>query len=80
MARLIIQLQQKDPNPNLPPTSREEKEKVRISEPLTDKVHDFWGGGSLPDDFFGEVLIPPVLAVLFKRQGHFPFWMGEEHW
>ncbi|MFQ5894157.1 MAG: SWIM zinc finger family protein [Nitrospinota bacterium] len=47
-------------------------------EPLTLDVSGFWAGGSLPDDLFGEVRVPPVPAALPKRLGNFPFWRGEE--
>jgi uncharacterized Zn finger protein len=47
-------------------------------EPLTSDLSGFWGGGSLPDDLFGEVRVPPVPAALPKRLGSFPFWRGEE--
>jgi hypothetical protein len=39
----------------------------------------FWSGGELPDDFFGEVRLPPVSAALPRRLGAFPFWRGSEH-
>ena len=47
-------------------------------EALTSDVSKFWNGETLADDFFGEVLIPPMPAVLPKRLGSFPFWRGEE--
>lgn len=46
-------------------------------EPLLAEAADFWGG-SLPDDLFGEVRVPPAPAALVKRLGNFPFWRGEE--
>jgi len=46
-------------------------------EPLVAEAADFWGG-SLPDDLFGEVRVPPAPAALVKRLGNFPFWRGEE--
>ncbi|MGD0918739.1 MAG: SWIM zinc finger family protein [Thermodesulfobacteriota bacterium] len=47
-------------------------------ETLTSDVSKFWNGETLPDDFFGEVSIPPVPAALTKRLGSFPFWRGQE--
>ena len=47
-------------------------------EALTSDVSKFWNGETLPDDFFGEVSIPPLPAALPKRLGSFPFWRGEE--
>jgi uncharacterized Zn finger protein len=47
-------------------------------EALTSDVSKFWNGETLPDDFFGEVSIPPVPAALPKRLGSFPFWRGQE--
>lgn len=47
-------------------------------ETLTSDISKFWNGGPLPDDFFGEVSIPPVSAVLPKRLGNFPFWRGNK--
>jgi uncharacterized Zn finger protein len=46
-------------------------------EPLTTEVSRFWNGEPLPDDFFGEVKIPPVPAGLPRKLGNFPFWRGE---
>jgi uncharacterized Zn finger protein len=60
------------------PAGREEKEKPRASEPIPVDVSLFWNGGLLPEDFFGEVQIPPVSAALLKRLGNFPFWRGKE--
>ena len=48
-------------------------------EPLQADAGVFWSGGKLPDDFFGEVRLPPVSAALLKRLGNFPFWRGSEH-
>ncbi len=47
-------------------------------EPLQADAANFWSGGKLPDDFFGEVRLPPVSAALPKRLGAFPFWRGSE--
>ncbi len=47
-------------------------------EPLATDAAAFWSGGKLPDDFFGEVRLPPVPAALPKRLGNFPFWRGKE--
>jgi uncharacterized Zn finger protein len=56
----------KDEAPALPP------------EPLSGDAANFWMGGALPGDFFGEVRLPPVAAALPKRLGNFPFWRGDE--
>jgi uncharacterized Zn finger protein len=48
------------------------------TEPLPADPGAFWAAGSLPDDFFGVVQVPPVFAGLPKRLGNFPFWRGEE--
>jgi uncharacterized Zn finger protein len=63
--------------PKAPPAHDEEK-KISSSEPLPADVSLFWNGGPLPEDFFGEVQIPPVSAALLKRMGNFPFWRGKE--
>jgi uncharacterized Zn finger protein len=55
----------------LPPPGREFEE-------LPSDASRFWNGAAVPDDFFGEVRIPPVSASLPKRLGSFPFWRGEE--
>jgi uncharacterized Zn finger protein len=47
-------------------------------ESLTSEISKFWNGETLPDDFFGEVRIPPLSAALPKRLGSFPFWRGKE--
>jgi uncharacterized Zn finger protein len=47
-------------------------------EALTSDVPKFRNGETLSDDFFGEVSIPSVPAVLPKRLGSFPFWRGQE--
>lgn len=47
-------------------------------ETLTSDISKFWNGSPLPDDFFGEVSIPPVSAALPKRLGNFPFWRGNK--
>ena len=38
----------------------------------------FWHGDAVPDDFFGEVAIPPVDGVLLNRLGNLPFWRGNK--
>ncbi len=48
-----------------------------LSEPIAAEMESFWAGSTLPDDFFGEVRIPPVPAALPRRLGNFPFWRGE---
>jgi len=47
-------------------------------EELSSNVSEFWNGETLPDNFFGEVRIPPLPAALPKRLGSFPLWRGEE--
>ena len=47
-------------------------------EPLSGELAVFWDGGGLPDDFLGEVQMPPVQAPTLKRLGHFPFWRGHQ--
>jgi uncharacterized Zn finger protein len=61
-----------------PPARGGEEKKIPTSEPLPADGSLFWNGGDLPEDFFGEVQIPPVSAVLLKRLGKFPFWRGKE--
>jgi len=48
------------------------------AEPLAAETESFWTGSALPDDFFGEVLVPPLPAALPRRLGNFPFWRGQE--
>jgi len=48
------------------------------SEPLTTEGDVYWIGEKLPDDFFGDVRLPPVSAAGPKRLGNFPFWRGSE--
>src|SRR5262245_43541704 len=63
------------------PAAKTEADEATIatpSEPLQADAGAFWGGGKLPDDFFGEVRLPPVSAALPKRLGNFPFWRGSE--
>ncbi len=57
----------------------EEQTVAHPPEPLEAGAENFWRGGKLPDDFFGEVRLPPVSAALPKRLGNFPFWRGSEH-
>ncbi|HEY6333554.1 MAG TPA: SWIM zinc finger family protein [Blastocatellia bacterium] len=49
-----------------------------LAEPISSNPAEFWNGGGLPDDFFGDVNAPPVAAALPKRLGSFPFWRGSE--
>jgi uncharacterized Zn finger protein len=48
------------------------------SEPLAPDAVSFWGDVALPEDFFGAVSQPPVVAALPKRLGSFPFWRGAQ--
>jgi len=61
-----------------PHPAPEEEKKISTPEPLPADGSLFWNGGDLPEDFFGEVQIPPVSAALLKRLGNFPFWRGKE--
>lgn len=47
-------------------------------EPLNAEIPNFWSGGELADDFFGEVRIPTLSAALPKRLGNLPFWRSDE--
>ncbi len=72
---------QKAPRRKRNPQSAIANQQSEISlppEPLVAEVSEFWGSGSLPDDVFGEVRVPPTPAALVKRLGNFPFWRGEE--
>ncbi|MCI0666358.1 MAG: SWIM zinc finger family protein [Acidobacteria bacterium] len=62
------------------PTSRglATEELPSSSEPLTTNGTDYWNGEQIPDDFFGDVRLPPVSAAGPKRLGNFPFWRGSE--
>ena len=68
--------------PDKKPTQRKAKPKQESLHEdegaLTPDISKFWNGEILPDDFFGEVSIPPIPAALPKRLGSFPFWRGEE--
>jgi uncharacterized Zn finger protein len=48
------------------------------SEPLSQDAASFWGDVALPEDFFGAVGQPPVVAALPRRLGSFPFWRGAQ--
>jgi uncharacterized Zn finger protein len=61
-----------------PPPAHDEEKEIPISEPLPADGSLFWTGGALPEDFFGEVQVPPISAALLKRLGNFPFWRGKE--
>jgi uncharacterized Zn finger protein len=47
-------------------------------EPLAPDAASFWGDVALPEDFFGAVSQPPVVAALPRRLGSFPFWRGAQ--
>ncbi len=49
-----------------------------VSEPLPADAKSFWSMGSLPEDLFSQVALPPVVAAWPKRLGNFPFWRGSE--
>ena len=55
------------PAPELPPPP---------PEPLPLDPSAFWHSKPLPEDFCGEVQIPPVSAGLIRQLGKFPFWRG----
>jgi uncharacterized Zn finger protein len=59
------------------PAGAEEAEVVQPPEPLPTDTTQFWTGGTIPDDLFGEVQPPPVSAGWVRRLGKFPFWRGE---
>src|SRR4030043_1671879 len=63
-------------------TQRKAKPKQELlhkdEEGLTSDIFKFGNGEVIPDDIFGEVLIPPIPAALPKRLGSFPFWRGGE--
>jgi uncharacterized Zn finger protein len=64
------------------PAAKIEADEARVAlppEPLQADAGAFWNSGKLPDDFFGEVRLPPVSAAMPKRLGKFPFWRGSEH-
>ena len=61
-----------------PPPSPRQEEAVSPAESFTADHASFWEGGSLPEDFLGEVRVPPFPAALPKRLGSFPFWRGKE--
>lgn len=48
-------------------------------EPLPIELQKFWNGGTLSEDFFGEVSVSEIHWILLKRLGSFPFWRGEEN-
>ena len=48
------------------------------SDPLVPDAASFWGDVALPEDFFGAVSQPPVVAALPRRLGNFPFWRGAQ--
>lgn len=63
------------------PAAKIEADEAKVAAPPESLQADagvFWSGGKLPDDFFGEVRLPPVSAALLKRLGNFPFWRGSE--
>ena len=56
-----------------------ERDAPPSAEPLATNPRVFWGEGDAYDEYSGEVLVPPVAAILPKRLGKFPFWRGEEN-
>ena len=58
--------------------ARQSEMTVLASEPLAADAASFWSGAALPEDFFGAVSAPPVVAALPRRLGGFPFWRGEQ--
>jgi uncharacterized Zn finger protein len=48
------------------------------SEPLALDAASFCGDVALPEDFFGAVSQPPIVAALPRRLGSFPFWRGAQ--
>jgi uncharacterized Zn finger protein len=47
-------------------------------DPIAANTEAFWKGGELPEDWYGEVVIPPIQAAALKRLGNFPFWRGSQ--
>jgi uncharacterized Zn finger protein len=47
-------------------------------DPLVPDAASFWGDVALPEDLFGAVSQPPVVAALPRRLGNFPFWRGSQ--
>jgi uncharacterized Zn finger protein len=65
------------PRGKTPPLPSQE-EMVSPAESFAADHASFWEGGNLPEDFLGEVRVPPFPAALPKRLGSFPFWRGKE--
>lgn len=61
-----------------PAAAPEVTELALPAEPLPAEPAAYWSSRALPDDFLGEVVIPPDPAALPRRLGSFPFWRGEE--
>ena len=61
-----------------PAPSPPHKEAAPPAESLFADPTRFWGGGTLPEGFPGEVRVPQFPAALPKRLGSFPFWRGKE--
>ncbi|HEV3257103.1 MAG TPA: SWIM zinc finger family protein [Gemmataceae bacterium] len=55
----------------------QEPEAAAPPEPLPADAATFWNGRSLPEDWAGDVQVPPVAAAVPKRLGNFPFWRGQ---
>src|SRR5438270_1297884 len=53
-----------------------EPESIVPPEPLPAEASGFWNGGSLPEDWAGDVQIPPVAGAVPRRLGNFPFRRG----
>ncbi len=56
--------------------SRETDTTLAPFDPIAANTEAFWKGGELPEDWYGEVVIPPIQAAVLKRLGNFPFWRG----
>ena len=56
----------------------EAPEEIFPPEPLKTDGAIFWQGQPLPENMFGETLLPPVAAALPRRLGNFPFWRAEQ--
>ncbi|MFK7847671.1 MAG: SWIM zinc finger family protein [Rhodothermales bacterium] len=54
-----------------------DKDEPVVVEPL-EVGSRFWGAGTIPEDFFGNVYKPSLPAALPKRLGNFPFWRGKD--
>lgn len=57
-------------------SARPATEQAPAREPLPVEAGEFWNGGDVAEDLYGEVVAPPVPGALPRRLGKFPFWRG----